>query len=648
MSRTGVSVRVLVDDLQLDDGCLPWTDPEYPNRMPYGLSADDGLKIQWGRSDTVSQPSPSTCTFRVIDEQHALYYQNFRIGADVRILADASITGGASLPAFTDPDFETELRAVTKNATATRDTRRVETGTWAAVLKPVNAAAAYSFQLPPGPLQPAGSNPNAWDNLPHLSPGETWHLATRLWVPLGVSVTVRALIYAGPYADDAQLGDVVGTATGSNDWVTLEADVSPGVQLGWLGVQVEATGSRAWRDLPDAQTWASLPDDFQWRDLTDVYVDRVTILAPEGGTTVTQLVFGGRITDMQSAWDGDQPALDVTATDFLGDLGNRFVGSEPWLLEPLQTRMLRVLQLAQVPGEDPITADIATTVANTPLSWEDVDHRAASGLLQDMANSVDGVLWSATHVVTGPYVKLEDPAQRPSLYQLALQGGVIVIAPTDPATLPESQRPLDVSACDVLRDPVEFVIDVSDIATRATVTWLEQTLNDKGQPQPTERTVAVIDTAGDIAYGTRNISLQTLLTASATATTVAQRLLVRNQGVWRMQGLVVSDLDFRIPDSQAAIILLTLLDGVRRGGMAIRVTDLPDWSPLGNVAPAYVEGGTYSYVGGGWELALTVSRGTGLGSNALWDQIPPTWTWDQWKPTITWDDLRGVAAPGQT
>lgn len=645
MSRTGVGVRVLIDGAQLDDGCLPWTQPSYPDRLPQFLEAQDGLAITWGRADTVGQPSPSTCTFRVLDDNQNQYYRSFAIGSDVQILADADITGGAVLPAFIDPDFESELRAITRNATADRNNRHVETGAVAAVLKPINAATLYSFILPPGPIQQAGQNPNAWDGIPALGPGQTWDVAVRVWAPVGVSVTARAVIFDGPYADAATVGQVLGSTAGAGAWVTLQASVAPGVQQGWMGVQVEAQGGQSWAQTPEAQTWATTPDALQWRDFQDVYVDRVEILAPAGGTTRTLLVFGGRITDMEAVYGPGAPELTITATDFLGDLGNRFVGDSPWLLEPLSTRFLRVLQLAQVPGEQPIQADIASTLATAPMSWEDVDHRAASGLLADMANSVDGVLWSATHLVSGPYVRLEDPGQRPPLYVLELDGGVIVIAPVDVDNLPPAQRPLELDSCDVLRDPVQWVIDVSDIASRVQVTWKEQTLDDDGQPAPTDRTHQLIDAGRDAAYGTRSVSLQTLLTTQPAAATVAERILARVSGEWRLSGLVVADADFVTPDQTAVNVLMTLLDGVTRGGMGIVVTGLPGWSPLGDTAPAYVEGGTYSYVAGGWQLALTVSRGTGLGSNAQWDQIPPTWQWDQWSPGITWDQLRGVAAP---
>lgn len=620
--------------------------PLYSERLAEGLSADEGLRVVWGRTNTNEQPSPSTCTFTVTDDPGNLYFANLRIGSSVYVYADSTVHGGSTLPAFHDPDFESEVRATPSNATVTRDNRHVETGTMAALMKPLVFDRTYSAQFPPGTLQPSGTNPNAWDDIPHLSPGQTWHLAVRVWVPDGVTVTAKPVIYTGPYAGAATVLPAMGSASVAG-WNTIEADVSPGVALGWMGVQIEASGGGTWGDTDPAIEWAQLPDTLEWRDFSDVYIDRVGVFAPEGGTTVTMLVFGGRVTDLDSSWNGSGPQIAITAVDFLGDLGNRYVGDEPWLLEPLATRVARVLNLARAGNEPPITADVATTIANVPVTWEDVDHRAASGLLTDLAQSVDGVLWSATHIVSGPYVKIEDPGQRPPLYQLAIDAGKIVIASIDVESLPVDQRPLDLSACDVLRDPVTFTLDVADIATRAVVSWQEQTLNEEGLPSPTERNYSEILANREAQYGTRNISVTTLLTTQAAAETVAERLLARNTGQWRMEGLEVADLDFTVPDDRAAQILLALLDGVRRGGLPVRVTELPTWSPIGETAPAYVEGGDYTFSGGGWTLALTISRATGLGANATWDEIPrdPAWIWDTWSPSITWDALRGVAGP---
>ena len=285
------------------------------------------------------------------------YFGSFTIGADVQIFADAALSGGEGLPAFIDPDFETELRAVTINATASRSSRRVETGTMAALISPTKSTAPWQVQLPPGPLQAPGTNPDAWDGLPQLGPGQTWELQLRVWLPELVRVTVRPLVYSGPWATAVRVVSLELYAEGpaGGGWVTIgaPAQVVPGQTTGWLGVQIEGYGGGSWDNQPAAQLWDEVPPDVTWADYGDAYIDRVTILAPATGTISSLLVFQGRITDLEAGWGASSPQLSVTATDFLGDLGNRYVGDEPWLAEPLSTRFLRVLQLATATGEQP-------------------------------------------------------------------------------------------------------------------------------------------------------------------------------------------------------------------------------------------------------------------------------------------------------
>ena len=70
-------------------------------------------------------------------------------------------------------------------------------------------------------------------------------------------------------------------------------------------------------------------------DVAAVYVDDATVLAPAAGTVHTVLVFSGRVTNLAATWDGDRPALEVTAADFTADLANRDVGDEPWDVEAM-------------------------------------------------------------------------------------------------------------------------------------------------------------------------------------------------------------------------------------------------------------------------------------------------------------------------
>ncbi len=378
-------------------------------------------------------------------------------------------------------------------------------------------------------------------------------------------------------------------------------------------------------------TWATATGT--WQDVAAVYVDDVTVLAPAAGTEHTVLVFSGRITNLTAAWDDGigGAAVDVTAADFTADLDNRDIGDEPWAVEAMGDRFNRILALAGMP----VTADIDPSVYGIPISWRDVDNQAATGLLQDLATSVDAVMWSAVHQTTGAYLRVEDPAGRVALYRLELVDGVVQVVDISGGT------GTVLSACDVLRDPIQFVQDVSDITTRAGVTWLEQTVDDDGQPGTTEHTVTVIDADLETLYGTRRVGVSTELQAQADAVDVANRLMARlTASGWRASGFTIDDDDL----DQAADLLL-LLDGTSRIGLPARVTDLPPWSPAGPVLPVYVEGGKYRYDDGRWVLDLNVSSARGQGQSVTWAELDPTWAWDQVDPELSWAGVYGVAGP---
>ena len=344
-------------------------------------------------------------------------------------------------------------------------------------------------------------------------------------------------------------------------------------------------------------------------------------------------MFSERVTNLEAAkWDDGTggPLLKVTAADFVADLDNRDVGDEPWAVEAMGDRFNRILELAGMP----VTADIDPSVYGIPVSWRDVDNQATTGLLQDLATTVDAVMWSAVHQTTGAYLRVEDPSGRVSLYRLELVDGVVTVVQV-------SEGGTVLSACDVLRDPIEFVQDVSDITTRAAVSWLEQTVDEQGQPGTTEHTVTVIDADLEAQYGTRRISVTTELQAQADAVDVANRLMARlTESGWRASGFTVDD-----DDLDQAAVLLALLDGTSRIGLPVRVTDLPPWSPAGPELPVYLEGGRYQFDDGRWVLDLDVSSARGQGQSVTWAELDPTWTWDQVDPELTWSGVYGVAGP---
>jgi hypothetical protein len=646
MSRAGVGCRVMIDGLMIDDGCIDWNAPPIFPTLGPGVYVGDGLQVTWGRSNTVDQPEASTCTFRLLDEPGALTYATaVKVGSTVDVFADARVPGEADLQAFLDGGFETGVNGTAgANSRLDRSGSHVHTGSYSARLTPRNAANAWSARLAPGPLQPEGTNPGAWDALPITGAGQTWAIALDLFTFGPSTVTVRPVLYSGPYASTAVVGDVLAELpAGTGGWAHVDVEYVPDTPTRWVGVHVTGLGSLAWDEVDPGITWDAVPGDISWDDFGSVFVDDVSILAPGPAPLSTTLVFSGRVTDLEVAYDDElgQPGVDVTAADMLADLGNRPVGDSPWDAERLDVRVRRILDLAVPnPADPPIVADIAPTVAGTIVSYHDVDRQPAAGLLTDLSQSVDGILWSATHVSLGPYVRIEDPAARPSMFQLSLIGGLIVIVAVDFSALPEEVRPLMLSACDLLRDPVEFHMSVADVASSVAIEWLEQTGTD-----PTARRYVLRDAARERYVGARSIAVSTLLTTQADAVEVAEAILSRSGGDWRVAGVEVDDAEFVVPDAEAARAQLRLLDGVERGGLPVQVTDMPDWNPIGEVLPAYVEGGDYTFTGGGWRLALTVSRAVGLGTSATWNSLDPTWTWSQWDPGLTWDDLRGVAGP---
>jgi hypothetical protein len=457
-----------------------------------------------------------------------------------------------------------------------------------------------------------------------------------VWVPLGAAVTVRPVAFTGPYAN---AGTALGSGSiveGSGTWQTVSVERAILTDGTWVGVEltIDPTGP-AWDELPPTLTWDGVDPTLRWDELGSVYVDDVHVTAPgsSGGRGV--LVFSGRITDLSAGWDETwaAPVASIAAAGFTADLENRSVGEEPWVVETVDVRARRILELAGLP----ITIDIDTSVDEILLTWRDVDSQGATGLLQEIAQSVDGVLWPAVHQTVGAYLRLEDPSLRAALMRLELVDGLIVIVAGDPS------EGFDLSACLVLREPVTFVQTVADVVTRVAVTWLIQGVDDDGLPTTEDSTVTEIDAAREAELGTRAVSVSTQLIDAGTAGDVASRILSRTgPGIWRAEGLTVDDED--VPAGTPGVaLMLDLLDGTSRIGAPLRLGQMPAWAPTGGDTGAYLEGGTYRFVGGRWVLELIVSASSGLGSSAAWDELDPSWTWDQWDPRITWNDLRGVA-----
>lgn len=605
------------------------------------------LKVVWGRATTLDQSEPSTCSFTVIDPTATSESLDVLVaGAAIDVDASGVLADPANLGTFESPDLTNPAAYQIASGKITPANPGID------VDYTTPSGHAWTVTLYPAPRDK--SNPAAWDHIPKASAGQTWQARFTLTIPKGISqVRVYPVLFDTPAADNpTRLMNDVHVYSGPADVPTLhtfDLDVSAGGK--WLGLLMDVSPLLTWETV-GTHTWAgasSWPGSagiaYTWQTLSRVRITNADVWTPTTGTERIVRVFSGRITDMQAAYDDSVPGLsiDVTAADFTADLDNRRVGDEPWLVEPYPARFNRVLTLAN-PDVDAIISPTLTY----PVSWVDVDSQPAMSLLRDLTSTVDGVLWSATHIDTGPYLLAENPAERPSGRALVESAGTVYIM-VDTASIIGA---LPVSACDVLRDPVTWVQDVTDVVTRVTVTWQEQGIAGPDM-STTERHVSFIDAAAETVYGTRAVSLSTDLTTSGDALAVGQQLQARTSGLgWRVGGLVVDAEQVESPDRDAVNMVCELLDGTTRIGRLILLNDVPGWVPAnmgdGNDIPVYLEGGEYSFTAGGWVLGLIASSARATGKSATWDELDIDWSWQMFDESISWAEMRGaiVGAPG--
>jgi hypothetical protein len=357
-------------------------------------------------------------------------------------------------------------------------------------------------------------------------------------------------------------------------------------------------------------------------------------------------VFSGLITDLDANYDLHKggTVVSVIAQDWTADLGNRYIGAEPWAQDSLGNRFAGMVALA---GQA-TTYKIDPGPAALSVSYRDVDNQPAYRLMAELATSAGGVLWSATNLVTGPYLWLEDIDTRLPLETLQKDpDGVIRIH------LDTNTGAIEIDACLPLLEPVHWVQATNDDATRVVIQWKEQTLDDQPPygPKPTDRETLQVDAAREAATGVRRVSVSTELALDTDATKLGTRLLNRlTTPGWRITGIT-----FRLgPDEplkpKELATMMAMLDGTKRLGLPLMLTNLPSWSPIApgtSTIPLYVEGGEFTSIDGYWTIELNTSDGGLAGQSAAWQDIPnvaPAWLWQEFDPAISWAELSGVGA----
>jgi hypothetical protein len=486
-------------------------------------------------------------------------------------------------------------------------------------------------------------NPPNGPTVPMVTNGQ-WYRATQtITAPPGaVAITVIADI-------DPLSGDTLWAPGETLEMTGLLIEPGPGPAGPFFdGATPDTRIDYAWTGAANASI-STGKDSYgkaqSWDDIDTFVLADMQVLAPAAGAAESAYVFSGRITDVIARWDGiGDPIVQVIAQDWLAELANRFVGDEPWAIEGIAARANRIVQLSK----QPITLHVDPGIGGLPVSYRDVDRQPAAGLLQQLATSAGGALWTATHMITGQIMKIEDIGARPAALTLEadVPGGPYVRVTPSAEALAHG---LPVSSCEIDVDPVRFILDTSSTVSMVALQWLDQVVNEDGKQTPKQLTVEVIDGNMMETIGARRLSVSTQLAYLEYAQAQAVGWLARNSSLaWRIENLVWDTTGHMTPDEVKTV--LHLLDGTTRIGQPLALTDLPEWThPLAGDTGAvalYLEGGTYRYNAGSWELELDTSSATSSAVGTFpWTASEPDWSWDDFDPNMSWLDLYGVTYP---
>ncbi len=555
--------------LTLNGQPLAATGPELAAGVPTVLS---GAKVNWGRSTTVDQPGPSTAAFTVANVPGGPtgWLEALEIGARVDLWASGVFQGGLGDNTLTDPGFETWPVGPLPTS---GPLAQVVAGTASVVTAPVSGGARAVSSIAPAPGRgatsvirippaPFSADRTAWDHIRTLVTGESAWLSYAVRAPAGAQYTVAAWAYQSPSGQQGTRLDGAQTRVGTGDWELVTGGqftvASPAADVtGWWGGLELTWHPQAWRDMPLGQSWADTAGS--WADYGHLELDDVGLAYATLTPTRDVLAFTGRITDVAMRMDASNMVqVDIIAADPLAELANVVIGDDPWPVESLAARVGRIMALAAAPG---VGYQVDSPAAARSVTWRDVDRQAAAGLVQELAASSAAVAWMATHSTSGgPYFYLEDPStRRVGLYTLQMsdEGLVVIISASSAGVFTE------LSATRVVRDPVRWAKSVADVTTALDLTWLEQTVDDKGKPQPTERHVAIQAAQPELdLYGWRRVSLSTQLASAADGQAVADLLFARLVVPgWRLSGLSWdTSVGLEWSDDDTTLVL-DLLDG---------------------------------------------------------------------------------------
>ena len=558
----------------------------------------DTVKVTWGRRDSVSQPSPSTASCRVLlPEDPTNYADMYTIGRTVEINSRVQVwkEGTARRLDLANASIEGTALAAGRYA-------------------PPSWVNRFLAIIPPAA---PSSTIGAWDTIPTASEGQTWNASITLAVSETPSyVEIRPAYYQSPSAYP-YLGDAIANATDATS-ITLAAPFTPPPRLSgyWVGLAVIAQPlGKSWNHV--STPWNQAPG--AWNALNTISITDASIIAPAKADSIDVNVFTGTITDTSISLDTslNRPVMSITASDILADLSHRRIGSNPW---PTHTLAQRVAAVIKELGTQ-VRTEIDPAPAARTLAWKDVDSQPAASILSSAATSTSSLLWASSHRTTGPYLRFEDPARRLALGRLTFDGSKVKITASTPSA--------HLSASCIPRAGVTVDRDNADSATIARLTWKEPGVNEKG-----DRTITVKDDDAIARIGYRDISISTELINRRDAEDALSAFYRSHlPGSYTLPNLTV-DTSIRSErlDRQT---LAAMLDATRRMGLAIRITDLPRWMAVPSTLTAYLDGGTYTYSRKRWSIQMALTRPEAIGAGLAWNQTPAGLAWNQTAP-LTW------------
>lgn len=512
------------------------------------------------------------------------------VGSRVDVFTDAVQYWSADASSAEDPSFEqdSDLRYrmptnqqgewTTDAHTGAKAIRFYSTGssTWTRQITP-----AWAY------VSGVGLSEYAWRMLPRSTPNDgPWTIGAWIKAAPGTTFRLAPVTYSRPSREGT-----LGTWRSS----------------GWDG---EATGE--WQYVSSTVTLTDTEKANKYVGLAlrvyngtdsgggvwgETIVDDIMITPPP--QSVRRLrVFSGRVTALTQSFDESIGAAvtQVQCIDFMSDLENTDVGDVPWPVEPWKDRWAKIVAASGVTW---LTTDFPSAQTDGAATWKlasrDVDRQPMMTLLHDIATSIDLVAWPVVDDAGARHIVLEDQHNRES-------------SPT---------RGLAFDSCRAVREPVTWVQDVQDVATRVLVKVKGEPV-EEGAERP-EYSAIVTNDAAEAIVGQQRIAIDAALysaqvIARPTRELLAQRVLDRTSFLdWRVRSLTVDaaviNEDDTTPD-EFSFVFITLLSTTGRVGAPLSMTHLPQWAPIGADAMlVFCEGGRYTHEDGMWSLELTVSQG---------------------------------------